>query len=119
MKRLIPLIFALPMLRISCGKASKAKPLIEDTVETYKAANRSGAIRYLKTKNRIEIAENIYNSYISSSPCSMCNGYGIVYKTVSMEILLPTIMGMFSCFFARLVEEVMKNENENLQLIYV
>jgi len=119
MKRLIPLNFVLSMSCISCGKSSKAKPLIEDTVEIYKAANRSDAICYLKTKIRIEIAENIYNSYISSSPCSMCNGYGIVYKTMPTEILLLTIMEMFSCSFARPVKEVMKYENEYLQPIYV
>lgn len=50
MKRLIPLIFVLSILCISCGKASKAKPLIEDAVETYKAANLSDAIRYLKNE---------------------------------------------------------------------
>ena len=87
------------MLCISCGKASKAKPLIEDAVETYKAANRSDAIRYLKTKNRIEMAEDIYNNYISSSPCSMCNGYGVVYKTDAYGNAITDYYGNVQLFF--------------------
>lgn len=93
------LIFVLPMLCISCGKPSKAKPLIEDAVEAYKAANRSDAIRYLKTKNRIEMAEDIYNNYISSSPCSMCNGYGVVYKTDAYGNAITDYYGNVLLFF--------------------
>lgn len=64
----------------SCRNASKAKPVIEEVVNSYKAASKSDAIRYLKTKNRMEMAEDLYNEITVPNPCSTCNGYGVVYQ---------------------------------------
>lgn len=62
----------------SCGKASKAKPLLQKAYREYKAASKSDAVQYLKWKNRYEHAERIYNDAVSN-PCTVCNGYGVVY----------------------------------------
>lgn len=67
-------------LTSSCKNASKAKPVIEEVVNSYKAASKSDAIRYLKTKNRMEMAEDLYNEITAPDPCSTCNGYGVVYQ---------------------------------------
>lgn len=64
---------------LSCGKASKAKPVIEKAYKEYKAASKSDAVQYLKWKHRYEQAERIYNEITTLSPCGTCNGYGVVY----------------------------------------
>lgn len=87
MKRTIPIILSLALLCISCGgKESKkvvdstVKELVNRAEEKFRSANQSDAVRYLKTKHRIEMAEDIYNNHISPSPCPTCNGYGVVYR---------------------------------------
>lgn len=64
----------------SCNKASKVTPIVEKAASEWKAANESDAIRFLKMKNRLQMAEDIYNGYIAPSPCFTCNGYGVVYQ---------------------------------------
>lgn len=72
------LILLISLVLASCGKASKAKPIIEKAYKEYKAASKSDAVQYLKWKNRYEQAERIYNE-VTTSPCGTCNGYGVVY----------------------------------------
>lgn len=67
-------------LSSSCKNASKAKPIVDEVVNSYKAASKSDAIRYLKMQNRIQMAEDIYNDLTAPNPCSTCNGYGVVYQ---------------------------------------
>lgn len=97
-KTILPILF-LSMLIASCGKASKAEPIVKEAIEAYKAANRSDAVRYLKMKHRLEMAENVYNNYISSYPCSMCNGYGVVYKTDDYGNAVTDDYGNVQLFF--------------------
>lgn len=64
----------------SCNNPSKVKTVIEKGVKSYKAASKTDAVRYLKAKHRMEMANDIYNGYIAPLPCSTCNGYGVVYQ---------------------------------------
>lgn len=65
---------------VSCRNSSKAKRFVEKAVNEYRAASKSDAVRYLKTRNRINKAKELLDNYTSSSSCSTCNGYGVVYQ---------------------------------------
>ncbi|MBQ2980142.1 MAG: hypothetical protein IJE18_08565 [Bacteroidaceae bacterium] len=67
-------------LCISCRNSSNTKLFVDKAVKEYRAASKSDAVRYLKTQNRINQAERLIDNYYSSSSCSTCNGYGVVYQ---------------------------------------
>lgn len=81
-KRLCLLMFvtASAIAFSSCKNVSKIKPLVDDVLKSYKAASKTDAIRYLKAKNRMDIVNRIRSGHIVPTPCSTCNGYGVVYQ---------------------------------------
>lgn len=83
----------------SCNKASKARPIIEKAAAEWRAASKSDAVRYLKTQNRIQMAEDIYNGYTSSTPCSTCNDYGVVYQVDTYGNIVTDYNGNVQYFF--------------------
>ena len=83
----------------SCKNASKAKPLIEDVVKSYKAASKTDAVRYWKARNRVDMANKIYDGYIAPTPCSTCNGYGVVYQIDAYGNAITDYYGNIQYFY--------------------
>lgn len=80
-KAIVSVLMLSALMLCSCGgSASKARPAIEKAVRNYRAASKSDAARYLKMKNRMEQARNIYNEYFTSDLCRTCGGTGVVYQ---------------------------------------
>ena len=96
MKKNLLLIVALSALSLSCNGFKKGARY---AYKEYQAASKSDAVRYLKSQNRKQMAEDLYNDYIASSPCSTCNGYGVVYEIDSYGNAITDGYGNVQLFF--------------------
>ena len=68
---------------VSCKNPRPAEEAVKTMVKKYQAASKSDAVRYLRYKHKYEQAQELYDDYMSSSPCGTCNGCGVVYEVDS------------------------------------
>lgn len=75
----IPILILCVLVLTSISSCRKDSSKVVKSIKEWRAASKSDAIQFLKWKHRFEQAEKVYNNMIYS-PCSTCNGTGVVYQ---------------------------------------